>query len=66
MVKCKAVAASFNLDDPLQKKVYDHVKSQSNSSFYMKSLAMMDMLGQTQGPVPNKQAELEIDFNSFT
>lgn len=64
MVKCKAIAASFNLDDPLQKQVYDHVKSQSNSSWYLKSLAMMDMLGQKK-PVVQQEESLEVDYNSF-
>lgn len=70
----KSVAASFNLDDERQRKAYEYIKSQSNSSYYLKSLVLLDMAehvsfkrtNQTEPASKEKQRPVvEFDFNSF-
>jgi len=39
----KTIQIAFNLNDPQQKKMYDHVKQFTNESFYGKSLILRDM-----------------------
>jgi hypothetical protein len=40
-IKTKGV--SFNLDDPLQKQLYDHAMKHTNFSSYVKALIQRDM-----------------------
>lgn len=44
MVKnMKVKSAAFNLNDPLQTRLYNHSTSYHNFSFYIKSLIQSDM-----------------------
>lgn len=44
--RIKTIQIAFNLDDPFQKKLYDHIKDQStNASLYGKMLIQKDMNG---------------------
>ncbi len=62
-VDLKTVGMSCNVADPLQSKLYEHVKNKSNSSWYLKSLVLQDMFGE---PVKKEVLEdVEHDLNSF-
>lgn len=49
----KTVQIAFNLDDPLQAKLYNHVLKHRNASFYGKSLVQRDYYEQ-QASKPQK------------
>lgn len=63
----RTIQIAFNLDDPFQKKLYDHVKNNSsNASLYGKSLIQRDMHGWGSNQnEPELPIELDIDFESF-
>lgn len=49
---------SFNIDDPYQRKLYEHTLQYSNYSAYIKSLIQRDMEG---GHISNaQQSEVEV------
>lgn len=59
-IKVKSIA--FNVEDPLQKRIYEHVQQFSNFSFYMKSLIQRDMEGVLITPIPHVQeTTLQLD-----
>lgn len=51
---------AFNLDDPFQKKQYDHICKMPNVSGYLKRLVAMDMVGNWQPSATQKQEEVEM------
>jgi hypothetical protein len=57
----KTVQIAFNLDDPLQEKLYKHVLKHRNASFYGKSLIQRDMYEQ-QAAQPVKQSKGGITY----
>lgn len=48
---------SFNIDDPYQRKLYEHTLQYSNYSAYIKSLIQRDMEG---GHISNAQQTVEV------
>lgn len=63
----KAIAASFNLDDEKQNEAYEYVKKQSNSSFYLKSLVLLDMAGKfKRADYEAREDKTNLDFDSFS
>lgn len=62
-IKVKSIA--FNLDDPDQSKMLEHVEQRTNFSFYMKSLILRDIQDVSQ-PKPMQQEESkEMDVSSL-
>lgn len=47
MANIKRKQVAFNIDDPLQNKIYNYASQFSNFSFYMKSLILRDMNGES-------------------
>lgn len=56
----KRCPVAFNLEDPLQAKLYKHTKQYTNYSAYIKSLVQRDMEGGRQEPM-FKGEEKELD-----
>lgn len=68
-IKNRPVA--FNINDPLQRKLYEHSYTHTNFSAYVKMLILRDMDSKKAGSQPQviaqvSQQEIDIDLaNSF-
>jgi hypothetical protein len=51
---------AFNLDDPFQEKMYEHICKVPNVSGYLKRLVGMDMMGRATLPCGIQEEEVEI------
>jgi hypothetical protein len=70
MVKDKVIkiaAASLNIIDPFQKKLWDHANKHTNVSAYIKGLIQRDMESNMPTPltVPAHKEKEEINDDSF-
>lgn len=66
MTNIKRLQISLNLDDPFQKKLYDHAVKQGNFSLYGKTLLHRDMtVTFNYSEQQPKQEEVEIDRETF-
>lgn len=55
-------AIVFNLDDPLQKKMYDYIQQYPNFSYYGKTLVMDDMKKWEQNNKKKSFSDIEVKF----
>lgn len=61
-IKTKPVC--FNLKDPHQKMLFDHLDSMSNASGYLKNLIFLDMKGVViQRSEHTEEAPVEVDLS---
>jgi hypothetical protein len=63
----KTIQIAFNLNDPWQKQLYEHVLNnmETNASNYGKLLIKRDMLGEWKNSDINSDAAVELDEDSF-
>lgn len=57
---------AFNLDDPDQLKLYEHMIKRTNISAYLKRLIQRDMEGNVRLGIENKEIDTQsTSFNTF-
>jgi hypothetical protein len=67
-VTLKTIGMSCNVEDPFQKELYEYVKGKSNSSSYLKSVVIREMLGDPQPKMAQTESfesEIASDVSSF-
>lgn len=69
MAEIKRKPVAFNVEDPDQKKLYDHCRQRTNFSYYIKTLILRDLEGTQVSVKPVQQFEEEspeiLDISSF-